>query len=265
MDVTLETDQDLIDHQLALETDMLTGGIQRFRKARDRSVEAGRESHTAHGRAIVAQLVSAVAEGIQEWVANPTNKSRDIAWKRVREMDAEQLAYLSLVTMVDSLSRKNTLLYVARSIGSSIEIQDRLDRWIDSEGSVANNVIKEAMKKAYGARRYGLTHKMNRDGYKHTEWDKSERVHIGFKMMDIIINTTAIVKLDTQQTERKRRATYVIPTEGTLEWIAAFNSYMEVSRPRFLPCIIPPKQWTAVRGGGYHGHEIDELPIVRRK
>ena len=61
MDVTLETDQDLIDHQLALETDMLTGGIQRFRKARDRSVEAGRESHTAHGRAIVAQLVSAVA------------------------------------------------------------------------------------------------------------------------------------------------------------------------------------------------------------
>ena len=149
-------------------------------------------------------------------------------------MDTEQLAYLSLVTMVDSLSRKNTLLYVARSIGSSIEIQDRLDRWIDSEGSVANNVIKEAMKKAYGARRYGLTHKMNKDGYKHTEWDKSERVHIGFKMMDIIINTTAIVKLDTQQTERKRRATYVIPTEGTLEWIAAFNSYMEASRPRFL-------------------------------
>lgn len=265
MVVTLETDQDLIDHQLELETDMLTGGIQRFRKARDRSIQSGRESHTAHGRAIVARLVDAVAEGIKEWVDNPTNKSRDIAWKRVKDMNTEQLAYLSLVSMVDSISRKNTLLYVARGIGSNIEIQDRLDRWIESEGSVANNVIREAMKKAYGARRYGLTHKMNKDGYQHTEWEKSERVHIGFKMVDIIIQTTGIIKLDTQQTERKRRATYVIPTEETEQWIGAFNTYMETSRPRYLPCVIPPKQWTDVRGGGYYGHEIDKLPIVRRK
>ena len=35
MDVTLETDQDLIDHQLQLETEMMTGGIERFRKERD--------------------------------------------------------------------------------------------------------------------------------------------------------------------------------------------------------------------------------------
>ena len=72
-------------------------------------------------------------------------------------------------------------------------------------------------------------------------------------------------KLDTQQTERKRRATYVIPTEETEQWIGAFNTYMETSRPRYLPCVIPPKQWTDVRGGGYYGHEIDKLPIVRRK
>jgi DNA-directed RNA polymerase len=121
------------------------------------------------------------------------------------------------------------------------------------------------MKKAYGARRYGLTHKMNKDGYQNTEWEKAERVHIGFKMVDIIIQTTGIVKLDMQQTERKRRTTYVKPTEGTVEWINAFNTYIETSRPRYLPCVILPKQWDSVRGGGYHGHAIDELPIVRRK
>jgi DNA-directed RNA polymerase len=265
MVVTLETDQALIEHQLELETDMLTGGVRRFRKARDRSIQAGRESHTVHGRAIIAQLVDTVRQGIKEWLDNPTNKSRDIAWKRLNGMDIEQVAYLSLVSLVDSLSRKNTLLYVARNIGGNIEIQDRLDRWIHTEGSVAHNVIREAMKKAYGARRYGLTHKMNKDGYQYTEWEKSERVHVGFKMVDIIIQTTGLVKLDTQQTERKRRATYVKPTEGTEDWVNAFNTYMETSRPRYLPCVIPPKQWTSVRGGGYHGHVIDELPIVRRK
>jgi len=265
LDVTLETDDDLFERQLELETEMLTGGIQRFRKARDRSVDKGMESHTAHGRAIVSKIVDTVAEGLKEYIDNPSNKSRDIAWKRIKEMDVEQVAYLSVVSLVDSISRKNTLLYVARTIGANVEIQDRLERWIHSEGSIAKNTIKQAMKKAYGARRYGLTNKMNKDGYKETEWQKSERVHVGFKMVDLIIQHTAIIRLDTQQTERKRRATYVVPTEGTIEWIKAFNEYLETSRPRYLPCIIPPKQWTDVRGGGYHGHDIDELPIVRRK
>jgi len=265
MVVTLETNQDLFEHQLELEADMLTGGVNRFRKARDKAIEKGRESHLPHGRAIVGTVVGQVAQGIEQYLANPNNPSRDIAWKRVRDMDAEQVAYLSVVSLVDSISRKNTLLHVARTIGTNIEMQDRLDRWVHAEGSVAKNTIKEAMKKAYGARRYGLTHKMNKDGYEESAWLKSERVHVGFKMVDIIIQHTGIVKLDTQQTERRRRATYVKPTDGTLEFIQAFNEYMEVSRPRYLPCIVPPKDWTDVQGGGFHGHDIDELPIVRRK
>ena len=63
MVVTLETNKDLFEHQLELEADMLTGGIQRFRKARDRAIESGRETHMPHGRAIVARIVGDVAEG----------------------------------------------------------------------------------------------------------------------------------------------------------------------------------------------------------
>jgi DNA-directed RNA polymerase len=265
MDVTLETDQDLFQQQIELEADMLTGGINRFRKARDTAIEKGRESHMPHGRAIVGTVVGQVAQAIEDYLANPSNPSRDIAWKRIKDMDCEQVAYLSVVSLVDSISRKNTLLHVARSIGTNIEMQDRLERWVQAEGSVARNTIKEAMKKAYGARRYGLTHKMNKDGYEESAWLKSERVHVGFKMVDLIIKHTGIIKLDTQQTERKRRATYVHPTEGTLDFIKAFNEYIEVSRPRYLPCIVPPKDWTDVKGGGFYSHDIDELPIVRRK
>jgi len=263
--VTLETEQSMIEEQLQLETDMMTGGIQRYSKVVDVAVDKGKESHTPHGRAIVSRLVQTVTGAVVQFIKNPTNTSRDIAWKNLKDMDAEQVAYLALVTLVDSISRKNTLLYVARTIGSNLEIQDRLDKWIHSEGAVANNTIKLAMKKAYGARRFGLTNKMNKDGYKNTEWLKSERVHVGFKMVDLIIQSTGIIKLATQQTERRRRATYVVPTQDTLDWIKAFNEYMQGSRPRYLPCVIPPKDWTSVKGGGYHGHDIDELPIVRRK
>ena len=217
----------MIEEQLQLETDMMTGGIQRYSKVVDVAVDKGKESHTPHGRAIVSRLVQTVTGAVVQFIKNPTNTSRDIAWKNLKDMDAEQVAYLALVTLVDSISRKNTLLYVARTIGSNLEIQDRLDKWIHSEGAVANNTIKLAMKKAYGARRFGLTNKMNKDGYKNTEWLKSERVHVGFKMVDLIIQSTGIIKLATQQTERRRRATYVVPTQDTLDWIKAFNEYMQ--------------------------------------
>lgn len=265
MDVTLETDQDLIDHQLQLETEMMTGGIERFRKERDASIERGKESHTLHGRAIIARLVADLTVAVQDWIDNPSNTSRDIAWKKVSNNNPEQLAYLSLVTLVDSISRKNTLMYVARSIGSAVEIQDRLDRWIADEGDIARNTIKQAMKKAYGARRYGLTNKMNKDGYKQNTWQQSERVHVGFKMVDLIIQSTGIVKLNTQQVKRTSKTTYVIPETDTVEWIDAFNSFAETHRPRLLPCVIVPKDWTDVTGGGFHGHEINKLPIVRRR
>lgn len=265
MDVTLETDQDLIDHQIQLESDMMTGGIERFRRECEASIQSGRESHTLHGRTIIARLVSDLAVAVQDWLDNPSNISRDIAWKKVKDCSAEQLAYLSLGTLVDSISRKNTLLHVARSIGSAIEIQDRLDRWIADEGDIARNTIKQSMKKAYGARRFGLTHKMNKDGYKENTWLQSERVHVGFKMVDLIIQATGIVKLHTQQVKRTSKTTYVVPETDTTEWIEAFNSFAETMRPRFLPCVIVPKDWTDVTGGGFHGHEINKLPIVRRR
>ena len=265
MVVTLETDQDLIDHQLELECDMLTGGIKRFRKARDRSIQSGRESHTVHGRAIIARLVDDVSNGIREWLDNPTNKSRDLAWKRLNHMDVEQLSYLSLVSLVDSLSRKNTLLYVARNIGANIEMQDRLDRWLQAEGSVANNVIREAMKKAYGARRYGLTHKMNKDGFTHTEWSKSDRIHVGCRIIDIIVRYTGLIELQKQRSSKTKTTTIVKATKETEEWIKGFNDYAETLKPRFAPCLIVPKDWEGVTGGGYYSDNIPELPIVRRR
>ena len=180
-------------------------------------------------------------------------------------MDAEQVAYLACVSMVDGLSKKSSLLSVAHTIGSNIEMQDRLDRWIAVDGETALNVIKLAMSKGVGSRRYGLTHKMNKDGHDDTKWTKPDKIHVGVRLIDIIIQQTGIVQLEKQVLSSKKTINIVRATQSTEDWIKAFNEYAEVARPRYSPCIIPPKNWTSTRGGGYHGNLIDELPIVRRK
>jgi DNA-directed RNA polymerase len=253
-----------LETQLSLEQEMITAGIDRYRKAIDKAVSSKAESRTQHGQAIVSHTVSAVTEGIKDILLNPKS-NRDITYKYVKDMNTEEVAFLSLITLIDGISVRQGLLFIANNIGSSLEMQDRLDKWVAAEGEVATNTIKLAMKKGLGARRYGLTHKMNKDGYKETEWSKSDRIHVGCRIIDIIIRTTGLIELEKQRVSKNKTTTIVKATKETEDWIKGFNEYAEVARPRFAPCLIVPKDWTDVTGGGYYSDYIPELPIVRRR
>jgi DNA-directed RNA polymerase len=235
-----------LENQLELEQQMLTAGIDRFRKERDTSIQKGRESNTLHGRTMIATVVANTAAGVKKLQETPTS-NRDIAYKKLQGLKPDKVAYLALVSMVDGISYSNTLMKVAKSIGSNVEMQDRLEKWIEAEGSIARN-----------------TNKMNKDGYKEYEWTSEERIHVGLRLIDIIIQNTGIVKLQKLSTSRTKTTTFLRATDITEEWVKLFNEHMETQRPRWTPCIIPPKDWTAVYGGGYHAEFLQALPIVRR-
>lgn len=252
-----------LENQLQLEQEMLSAGITRFHKLKDNAISKGRESATLHGRTIIATVVSATTKGVKKLQDTPTS-NRDIAYKKLQDMPPDKVAYLTLVSMVDGISKSNTLMNVANGIGSNVEMQDRLERWIASEGRVARNTIKKANEKGITARRFGLTNKMNKDGYKHLAWTKEERIHVGLRLIDVVIQNTGVVRLEKLSTARNKTTTFLRATPLTEEWVKAFNSHMETSRPRWTPCIIPPKDWTSIYGGGYHGEFLDDLPIIRR-
>jgi DNA-directed RNA polymerase len=247
-----------------MEQEMITAGIERYRRTLDKAIAAKAESRTQHGQLIVSRTVSAVADGIKDILLHPKS-NRDITYKYVKDMNIEEVAYLSLITLIDGISVRQGLLFIANNIGGAIEMQDRLDKWVEAEGQVATNTIKLALKKGVGARRYGLTHKMNKDGYKHTEWSKSDRIHVGCRIIDIIIRTTGLIELEKQRVSKTKTTTIVKATKETEEWIKGFNEYAETARPRFAPCLIVPKDWSGVTGGGYYSDYIPELPIVRRR
>ena len=252
-----------LENQLALEKEMLDAGVDRFRCDVSQSVEKNRESNALHGRTIIASVVSNTAEGVAE-LQTTTTSNRDVAHKKLQGMKPDKVAYLALVSMIDGISKSNTLTKVAKAIGGNVEMQDRLEKWIGEAGEVATNTIKKANEKGVSSRRYGLTNKMNKDGYKQLEWTAEERIHVGLRLVDIIIRKTGLVRLEKLTTSRRKTTTYIRATEETEAWVKAFNTHMETTRPRFSPCIIPPKDWTDVTGGGYHADFLADLNIIRR-
>lgn len=252
-----------LEKQLALEMEMLQAGIDRYQSNANKLIEKGIQSNTQHGRAVIAGVVNAVADGVKD-IQSGNTSNRDIAKKKLQDMDAHAVAYLALITIVDEVSKRYTLTKIARYIGMNVEMQKRLTQWVEAEGRPALSIIKRANEKSSKRhKRQGLVYKMNKDGYKDTEWTNEERIHVGMRLVDKVIVNTGLVRLSKQRQRTNKTVTYLEATPETLEWIKNFNQHNEAGKPRFAPSLIPPKDWVDVEGGGYHSQVFNKLPLVR--
>ena len=252
-----------IEDQIRLELEMLKYGAERYHQARERMVERGKESQTKYGRAIAAASIDQVAEAVKELQTAASN-NRDIAKKKVGGMNPFEVSYITLVVLIDSLARSLPLLKMAKLVGGNIEMQDRIDKWMEADPVVAKTIVKQAQEKTtYQHARAGLVHKMNKDGHEDDAWSEQERIHVGVRLIDCVIKSTALFQTTKIVTGKGKTTTYIKATDQTLEWIRAFNEQAEAALPRYAPSIIKPKPWTDVWGGGYYSEQIQQLPIVR--
>lgn len=254
-----------IEDEIELELSSFTRGIERYQKQIDVLTQKGLDSKTLHGRAIIKAIIEPLKEGVLE-IQNPENpltKRGDIAYKKLLGLDPEVVSYITLVSVVDSFSQHSRLIKVARTIGFNIEMERRIQEWEQEDKEVARNVLKKAMQKnSMRNRKYGLTHKLNKD-YPDTEWREEEKIHVGLRLIDKLIVKTGLVSLEKITTGRNKTATFVKATSSTLDWISKFNEHKSKLKPVTTPCIIKPKPWTDVEGGGYHNTVMRPLTVVR--
>ena len=253
-----------IEEQLHLEELMVSGGIDKYHHTNSKHVQHGQESMTSYGRALVAGVVAKVTEGVEELQAPSVGKD-SLAKQVLADMNPEQVAYISLLQAVDSLSTSPRVLKVARSIAERLEDQHRLDCWRGINREYMENTLKKA-NRIHGSRRNkrgGLINKMENDKVPYIPWSNQERLHTGLRMIDIIIAKTGLFKIYTEQVNRSKRTSYLVPTENTLDWIEKFNSVNEAMSPRYVPSVIPPKDWTGIQKGGFHSSVINQIPFIK--
>ena len=255
-----------LKEQVELEYQMVQSGADRYNKQLNDLLSKDLGSKTKHGRTIIKGVVEPVQKALSSYIddtGSSTNSSK--AKKLLKGMAHDRVAYLALICVIDNLANYGTLLKVARNVGMQIETQKRLDKWLEIDKEVATNMIREAGKKSdkgFDHKRYGLNHKIHSDGIDIPYWSNEDRIHVGIKLIDIIIEHTGIVKLEKRYSRRKT-VWHVVPTEDTKQWVEAFNELNQTALPRYSPCIIEPKDWDSFWGGGYYSEHINKLPFVR--
>ena len=85
------------------------------------------------------------------------------------------------------------------------------------------------------------------------EWERSEKLEfLGMALLTLLIESCGLVEAQQVRNGVKDVAYYLQPTEELKEWISGFKSDMELLRPQFMPCVVPPRPWTTPFDGGYH-------------
>lgn len=265
---TLQITDDLISIQLKLEEEMTSRGADRYVRGVSKAIEKGTEDRTEYGQQIMAGRLDALSQAIRQWMeeAGKGSPSRwALAYKRVKDCDPKTLAYLALKHVMAGISSVRTLQDVSVSIGTSVEDELRFAEVRKEEARVFDRLVNGAKKRtsAHYKRVYAT-----RIADNHIEWEKwsrTDRLHVGIKLLDILIQTIGLVEVVTNSSHSNKATKYVRALPETLEWIERKNEVTALLRPVYEPMVVPPRDWTTPYDGGYLSSNIKPLKLVKTK
>ena len=259
--------------QEKIESEMNGLGVERYQKNIRDAKSKGRESVTLYGVTLMKEALDVVRNGIDEYLTEaltgrvgPNQTSANI----LMLLDPEVCAYLTLKYTIDGVSARSPLTRTAMKLANGLEDQFKFDLWSNSDDSgrlfriIKDRVNKKTTNRVY--RRYNLIRQMTKvEMLDHEPWTKVEKVHLGCKLIDILVQTTGLMEVKTVQYKRKKRVLYLQANDATLHWIEQLNNEGETIHPYFYPCVIPPKDWSDMYNGGYHTSRINSIPMIKTR
>lgn len=281
--------QDLAVKQLQLEHEAYTEGERRFIKNLERQTERGELADNQVAKPLMQTLVPKIAQAVREWHEGPDGKlstsrpsvaftmlsTEEKAVKdRSMRISCESAAVIILKVILSKLVKPEgiPITPMASAIGRTLEDEIRFGRIRDKEKehfkkAIADNLNKRAgasYKKAYmqAVEASMLEQGQLEDAW--GTWSPTEAVHVGIKMLEIVIQSTQLVEL--KRYGAGNAATDVEMVHLSDFWVkkmAQRGFSLAGIAPVYQPCVVPPKPWTGVVGGGYWAKGRRPLPLIR--
>jgi len=277
---------ELVSIQVQKEIGMKIAGVERFGMNNDRAIKEGSASETQWNRRIMQELVTPMAEAVQTYIDYYTGRrgKPSASLSYLKALPVNQSAYITIKSILDSLTRETEAMTVAKTIGSRIEDQVRFAGVAAAAPKYIEKVHKAiaqsnshtyqyqqakfsnaAKSLALGSVEKGIEAKPE---LLWEPWPEQELTQLGSHLITIFAEN---VLFDGEPVVYKRvfingksNKVWITPTEHLTDWIDRYKEEMEGMAPMFAPCVIPPREWVSTTKGGYHIPEIScTLPLIK--
>lgn len=268
-DARLDTlDPEMVSEQWRLEEGMTQRGFEAFHRGLTSAREHGLEDQTVYGATILLHRLEAVAAGIKGFLeASDTGKpgKRHLAAAPLKVLRPEVAALIALRAVVQGLTMPRTAQTVTTTIGTMIEDEIRLSAFREAESEAFERMVKGAKERVgYSYKRiYAI--RISKQYDEHTPWTRVKKLHVGAKLLDLVIETAGIVELVDQSEGKHTTVKYVVASAETLSWVDKRVNAVSMMRPAYEPMVVPPRDWVGAYGGGYLSSHIPPLSMVKTR
>lgn len=249
---------------LALETEMYSTGVHRYRARIAHAVTKSRQSHLPSVRHLFREVVVDFERHITTWVAQEDSCKPSRLKKLLRDLTPGVVAYRVLEVTFNKLCVEQRASVLAAEIGRSLQtdllwpnIQDCM-----SEGEWA--ALHRRLPKL--TQDHILTHfksVLKAHDCVPEYLSCRDRAYLGAVLIELLVQSSGLFETETRWVRPKRMEKVLMPTIACLDWIEGSDQYRESLQPVYMPSLAPPAAWTDAYTGGYHSEELQSMALLK--
>lgn len=255
--------------QKALEEQLSQEGADRFRRRLQQAEQAGQASAVGGAQRLLSEGMVKLEQAIQAMIDKRMGRPH-LAVRWCKLVGADVAAYLTTKVVLGS-STARSVRSVAYSLSNFIQSELQYRRFKEQAPGLFEYKLRGFRTSHYGHRNRSLSASLG-----HTDIDCSDleipptqRIHLGVKLLDLLIGTTGLAEIVHESEMRgrqgKRTEARIRLTEETLAWIEARNAILELRHPILRPMVVPPLDWAPGVTGGYRFVLRGRFPLTRRR
>lgn len=273
---------ELAAEQLRLEHEAYTLGEERFHRQMERQMERGEFSNNITAQPLLGTLVPKMSAAITAWINHQANKGRGrkhVSFAAAQQMNPDTMAAVTIRYVLNMIAQRRngapTVTEMSIVVGGALEDEARFGRIRVLEAEHFKKAIAPAL-----AKRNGMTYKkaymerveqhMLDKGELSQPWvdwnvaDSDVRFHMGIRMLELLIESTQLIEVRRDHAgDKKNDGEYVFLKDEWAEKIQSRAFALAGITPQYQPCIVPPKPWKGLQGGGYWAKGRKPLTFIR--
>ncbi len=268
-----------IEEELQFEEAMIRGGVSRYQKLIKDAVLDNQESTTLYGIVLQQKYITKLSDIVNNEIKTmisgeagnkqtalkllcqclPQSAFLDGVFQDKNPSVWDTVSLITLKNIIDGISTETTLNKLSIKIGSALMLEARITIFKDEEKKKYDQVAKRLIGKnipqnanRYQYKRNVWTYCMNKHELEFDDWGKEGRLHLGCKLISYC-EKLGLIKHQNRKRNKIKTITYVEATPKIIEEIKNFNIKNESLYPKYLPMLMPPREWENPFVGGYYG------------
>ncbi|AMW36091.1 DNA dependent RNA polymerase [Xanthomonas phage XAJ24] len=279
--------------QVELELETYSFGQERMARSIARNEEKGGADNNPYAQAVYRRFVLPLAARIEADINSPRigraqahvpllrakfdPERKDKRGKLISKEEQgrewyEAVAYVAvrgvLTTCMRDKHGEGSDRDVLKQVGVNVYHEFLLTQFADAEPTLFYHLMNDMDRKLSVNENHRMTVmklQAKKNGVEFTEWAQGQRDQVGAYLVDQLAQLGMVdvgVVNESKRLGVRNVARTMVRVELTAEvrsLITQISDFVIEATPFFLPCVEPPKDWTAIDNGGFHTTEMRRL------